>query len=108
MDKRQEMNEPTFGQKLHPILEEIYKAIWEHNANFEGERPMYSEEDLLFASTIIIDVLLDRMYALQEKHSVDMNVRLNCANEAGTRLRTLIYDYTGLDMPELMKKWIEK
>jgi len=105
---REQLTEPTFGQELHPILEVIHKAIWEHNANFEGERPMYSDEDMLFASTIIIDVLLDRMFAIQEKHKVEMNVRLNNANEAGTRLRMLIKEFTGLDMPEMMKKWMEK
>ena len=52
MNKREQFGEPAFGEKLAPVLKEIEIAIWEHNANVEGERPLYPDEAMRSAACI--------------------------------------------------------
>lgn len=104
---RKGLNEPTFGEKVAPVLEELETAMWEHEAQFEGERPMYPDTAIRSAAKIFTDVLIDRMFAKQEKDGVPFNQRCNEVAEAGELIRQTIIKYTGLDTHVLMKEWLK-
>ena len=104
MSKREQFGEPAFGEKLAPILEEIETAVWEHNANFEGERPLYPDYAMRSAACIFIDVLIDRMFAKQEKDGKSIEAREQEVNSVGKMLYKTIKTCTGLDMHELMRR----
>lgn len=108
MSKREQFGEPAFGEKLAPILEEIETAIWEHNANFEGERPLYPDYAMRSAACIFIDVLIDRMFAKQEKDGKSIEAREQEVNSVGKMLYKTIKTCTGLDMHELMRRLVEE
>lgn len=105
---RKELGEPAFGEKLAPILKEIETAIWNHNANFEGERPLYPDEAMRAAACIFSDVLLDRMYEEQERNNIPQEQRGLQAQNAGAVIYQTIYKFTGLDTRELMQRLIEE
>ena len=105
MDRKN--NEPYFGEKMAPILEELETAVWEHNANFEGERPMYPDSAIRSAACIFVDVMMDRMYAEQERKDIPIEVRELQAETAGSVIRQMVLRFTGLDTHELMKEWMK-
>ena len=94
---RNQFGEPAFGEKLAPILKDIETAIWEHNANFEGERPLYPDEAMRSAACIFIDVLIDRMFAKQEKDGKPLKAR----EQEVTSVGRMLYDTEGI--AELVK-----
>lgn len=102
MDRKN--NEPYFGEKMAPILEELETAVWEHNVNFEGERPMYPDSAMRSAACIFVDVLMDRMSAEQERKDIPIGMRELQAETAGSVIRQIIMRFTGLDTHELMKE----
>lgn len=108
MNKREQLGEPAFGEKLAPILKDIETAIWEHNANFEGERPLYPDEAMRSAACIFIDVLIDRMFAKQEKDGKPLKAREQEVTSVGRMLYETIKTCTGLDLHELQRRLIEE
>lgn len=105
---RDQFGEPAFGEKLAPILKEIETAIWEHNANFEGERPLYPDEAMRSAACIFIDVLIDRMFAKQEKDGKPLKACEQEVTSVGRMLYETIKTCTGLCLHELQRRLIEE
>lgn len=105
---RKELNEPTFGEKVAPVLEELETAMWEHEAQFEGERPMYPDTAIRSAAKIFMNVMADRMFAEQERKEIPMDQRELQAETLGLVIYHTILKYTGLDTRELTKQWMGK
>lgn len=107
MGKRKQLNEPPFGEKLAPVLEELSKAVWEHKANFEGERPEYPDMAMMHAANIFCDILMDRMWEEQERKDIPYEQRGLQAETAGLAIYHMVKKFTGLDTRELTKKWMK-
>jgi len=68
------------------------------NQNAEGAtKPNYSNRDFMNMLIIFQTALLDKMYTNQDYDKMNLEQRLEMANQCGMDLRKLIHTYTGLD-----------
>ena len=95
------MREPI-GKKLSPILTEIENTLWEYEAN-SGNKPRYEENAVRASVKILMSVLMDKMWELQEEEDMGMEQRMEMSNKAGEEIRQLIKTYTNIDMHEAYK-----
>ncbi len=79
--------------KLETIANEIL--------NNQEVKPNYSNRDFMNALIIFQTALMDKMYDNQDYDKMDINNRLEMANQCGLDLRKLIHTYTGLDTHKL-------
>jgi len=69
--------------------------------NKQDVKPNYSNRDFMNALIIFQTALMDKMYDNQDYYKMDINNRLEMANQCGLDLRKLIHTYTGLDTHKL-------
>lgn len=81
-------------QQLEEIANDLLNQVAE---NKDSNKPNYSKRDFMNAVIIFHTALMDKMYDLQNKDNMDMEDRLNMAENCGQTLRKLIHTYTGLD-----------
>ena len=68
------------------------------NQNAEGAtKPNYSNRDFMNTLIIFQTALLNKMYYNQDYDKMNIEQRLEMANQCGMDLRKLIHTYTGLD-----------
>ena len=94
---REELNEPTFGEKMSPVLTEIETAIWEHEINFPDEPPRYTDDGFRAAAKIFMSAIVDKMYAKDKEHGLSADYMEQHAEEIGWKLRNLCIEQTGYD-----------
>ena len=92
----------TIGEKITPILVEIELTICEHEEN-RGSTPDYPIEGLRAATKIMMSLLMDKMFELQDKEAIPQEQREAMATSAGKEFRKLIKTYTGIDTYDLYK-----
>ena len=95
--------QPTFGQKLSPILAEIEETIWEKEAN-APEPLLFTEKGRRAGIKIFMAVLLDMIWEYQEKNHIPIEKCMDQANDAGSGVSLLVKQYTGVDTKTLYKK----
>jgi hypothetical protein len=88
------------GQQLSPILDELENCILEHNA-FKAVPPEYDDGAMRASLTIMMSVLMDKMWRLQEEENIPLNVRMDMAKQAGNEIRELVKKYTNIDTFDL-------
>jgi hypothetical protein len=88
------------GKKLSPILEEIEMMLWEYEAN-NATPPEFPNEALRSSLKILMSVLLDKIWNLQENEKMNLDNRLKMAEHAGKELKKLVLEMTGIDTTEL-------
>jgi len=98
----------SFGQKLHPILQELNDALWEREANLPNTPHDFTENDILFASKIFTAVLWDFLYKKQETEGICMDDSLEEVRAAGVAIRALVFQFTGKDPHHLMKQYLNE
>lgn len=98
----------SFGQKLHPILQELNDALWEREANMPNTPHDFSENDLLFASKIFTAVLWDFLHKKQEAEGTCMDDNLEEVRQAGVTIRALVFQFTGKDPHKLIKQYLDE
>lgn len=84
------------GKKLSPILNEIADTILEFNVS-KGLPPKYDNSVLESATYIFMSVMADKMWELQEKENMDIEIRQKMGEELGHAIKKLIWIYTGID-----------
>ena len=89
----------TLGKKLSPILSEIEDTLLE---NYEA-KPGFDDEGFRASVYIFQSALLDKMWELQEKENISMEVREDMATKCGKNIRSLIKTFTNIDTFELYK-----
>jgi hypothetical protein len=89
----------TLGKKLSPILSEIEDTLLE---NYET-KPGFDDEGFRASVYIFQSVLLDKMWELQEKENISIEVREDMATKCGKNIRSLIKTFTNIDTFELYK-----
>ena len=69
--------------------------------NNQEVKPNYSNRDFMNALIIFQTALMDKMYDNQDYDKMDLDNRMQMANQCGLDLRKLIHTYTGLDTHKL-------
>jgi len=69
--------------------------------NNQDVKPNYSNRDFMNALIIFQTALMDKMYDNQDYDKMDLDNRMQMANQCGLDLRKLIHTYTGLDTHKL-------
>ena len=94
------MNRPTLAQELEPIFHEIQGCLLDRTI---AQQPYMHYSDDAFESIIYIftDVLMSRIWELQEKKNMPMGDRLRDVEFAGYEVRSLIKELTGVVTYEL-------
>ena len=90
------------GKQISPILEEIEGTLLEFEAN-RGIKPEFTIEGFRAGVKIFMSVMMDKMWELQEKESMDMGVREKMAENLRKEVRALVKTYVDLDTHELYK-----
>lgn len=93
----------TIGQKLSPILKEIEDTLWQHEFTL-GTQFQYEDGAIKSSCKILMSVIMDKMWDLQQGENIDFEDRVNMAQKLGEDLRKLIKTYTGLDTHDFYKQ----
>lgn len=97
----------SFGEKWTPILMEIEQAFWEREINLPGTPHGFPPKALLGAGKILTTILLDLMWAKNEKKGTPQATRCEEATYMGESLHALIKQCTDIDIKELMQKELD-
>jgi hypothetical protein len=89
----------TLGKKLSPILSEIEDTLLE---NYEA-KPGFDDEGFRASVYIFQSALLDKMWELQEKENLSIEIRGEMAVTCGEAIRSLIKTFTDIDTHNLYK-----
>ena len=89
----------TLGEKISPILSEIEDTLLENHET----KPGFDDEGFRASVYIFQSALLDKMWELQEKENISMEVREDMATKCGENIRNLIKTFTNIDTFELYK-----
>ena len=89
----------TLGKKLSPVLSEIEDTLLE---NYET-KPGFTDEGFRASIYIFQSALLDKMWELQEKEELSIEVRADMATKSGEAIRNIIKTFTNIDTHELYK-----
>jgi hypothetical protein len=90
------------GKNLTPILNELEATILE----FKGNKPNYGDSALRSASQIFIDVVMDKMFDLQESENIPLEERSVMAKKCGLEIRKLLKTYCNVDSYDFYKETI--
>lgn len=104
MNARKALNEPTFGEKVHPILDSLEDAFLDHAAMFPGELAGYTQDDFRSALCIFFDVASEMMWRYQERMGMPFPVREKAVQQFANELHTVIYNHCDIDTRKLFKK----
>ena len=89
----------TLGKKLSPILSEIKYTLIE---NYES-KPGFDDQAFRASIYIFQSVILDKMWELQEKENISIEIREDMAKKCGENIRSLIKTFTNIDTFDLYK-----
>jgi len=89
----------ALGKKLSPILSEIEDTLLE---NYET-KPGFDDEGFRASIYIFQSVLLDKMWELQEKENLSIEIRGEMAATCGEAIRSLVKTFTDIDTHNLYK-----
>jgi hypothetical protein len=87
------------GEKLSPILSEIENTLLD---NYET-KPGFTDEGFRASIYIFQSVLLDKMWELQEKENLSIEIREDMATKSGEAIRNIIKTFTNIDTHNLYK-----
>lgn len=90
---RKKLNEPLFGEKLGPVLNDIEDTILEHRDMFPGEPCDYSDDAFRSAITIFLDVAVDKMWEYHERLELPQGAREKAAKQFLDEFRMLVFRY---------------
>lgn len=96
------METETIGQKISPILVEIEDTLWEFEAN-AGTKPDYTIDGFRAAAKILMSVVMDKIWELQEADKIAIDDRIKMVEKCGNDFRQLIKTYTNIDTHDLYK-----
>lgn len=90
MDRKQ----PTeVGEAITAALDTIEGVL----LRIHGEKPNFGDSAMRSATYLFATVLLDKMYDLQSREEMPLDVKTDMANKLGEELRALVKRYTDID-----------
>jgi hypothetical protein len=81
------------GQKLSPVLTEIADTVIENL----GKKPNYEPTALKDVTHIFMDVVMDKMFDLQENENISLEDSSAMAVQCGEELREFIKKWCNVD-----------
>lgn len=87
----------SFGKIMSPILLDVELAIADYTTQV-GKKPNYDKHALRSATNIFISTLMDRVWELQEKEEMDLEIRNKMAKKCGEEVKKIVKVYTDIDM----------
>lgn len=93
------------GKAISPILLELEAAIIEFDCDV-NIKPCYSQDALRAAGKILLSVIMDKMWDMQEDDSMSMEYRMEMAQKCGEELRQLFKTYCNVDSHDFYKQTI--
>lgn len=100
---REKLHEPTFAEKVRPILSELEDAFVGYDANF-GEPPGYNEDDFRAVVMMFFSVAMEMMWAYHNRLGLPMPMRENAVERFANEIRASIFNYCDIDTRKLYKK----
>jgi hypothetical protein len=89
------------GEGVSKALCEVEDVLW--GCDFAEARVSFTDEGFRASVKVFMSALMDKMYELQDKEGLSLDVRLGMAQKAGDGIRDLVKIYTNLDTHELYK-----
>lgn len=93
------------GKQLSPILLELEAAIIEFDC-YANTKPCYSKDSLRAAGKILLSVIMDKMWEMQEEDNMNQKYRMEMAQKCGEDLRKLFKTYCDVDSYDFYKETI--
>ena len=90
------------GEIYSLLLENLEDGLLDHQV-YDGSKLNFTQDGFRAATKIFMDVLLDKMFDLQEKEHMPFKQREEMAEKAGNELHKLIKIYTDIDTREFYK-----
>lgn len=100
---RQALGEPTFGEKMYPILDSLEDAVLEHDANFPVEQPGYPDGAFRCVLLLFQNVAMEKMWQYQERLGMPQAQREIMAERFGKELRAFVLRYCDIATEKLVK-----
>jgi hypothetical protein len=91
------------GKKLSPILVEIERTLWNHEA-YVKTQVRYTDEALRAGIKIFSSVILDRMYNLQMKENMTLEQKKQMASYLANEINKLVKETTNINIKDLYDK----
>ena len=104
MSARKALNEPTFGEKVRPILDELENAFVGFAAQFPGEQAGYNVDDFRAVICMFYAVALEMMWQYHDRLGLPMPDREIAVEKFANEIRTSIFNYCDIDTRKLFKK----
>lgn len=95
--KKQEIEEPTFGYLMTPVLDEIAGQILERKDGNRHEIPLYGDEAIPSAMIIFSDVILDKAFRYWIRLGLTEEQMKQNATRLGDELRLIALRYADYD-----------
>ncbi len=93
------------GKQISPILLEIEAAIIEFDCE-RNIKPCYTEDALRAAGKILISVVMDKMWDMQEEDEMKIAYRMEMAQKCGEEIRQIFKTYCNVDPHDFYKETI--
>lgn len=93
------------GKQLSPILAEIEASIIEFDC-YANTKPHYTNDALRAAGKILLSVIMDKMWDMQEEDNMKREYRMEMAQKCGEELRQLFKTYCNVDSHDFYKETI--
>ena len=93
------------GKQISPILLELEAAIIDFDCHV-NIKPCYSKDSLRAAGKILISVIMDKMWEMQEEDNMCQDYRMDMAQKCGEDLRKLFKTYCDVDSHDFYKQTI--
>ena len=86
---------------LEQTLENVANFILEKNAKKSVPHKIYSNRDFMNSLIIFQELLMSKMYEIQNYDKMDFEDRLKMSEQCGKDLCKLIHTYTNLDTTKI-------
>lgn len=94
------MERTSVANEITPILIDIEKKLWISESGF-SPIPKYSDDAVRASIKILMTILITKMWELQEREELDIEIRESMAERFGMELKHIIKVYTDIDTHKL-------
>lgn len=97
-------HEPTFAEKVRPILDGLENAFVGFAAAFPGQQAGFNEDDFRAVLYMFFSVAAEMMWAYQNRLDLPMPLRVDAAEQFANEIRASIFNHCDIDTRKLYKK----
>ena len=93
-----------FGEDVSTALVNMGEVMFIFESEHKNEKPDYTIDGFRAATKIFMNVIMDKMWELQQSEDLDMEDKIKMAEKCGQDLRNFVKIYTNIDTFELYNK----